>query len=125
MSRLDGAPSAAPVTAEQLAAPAEAVQTVQHAIPAEGLRDLPFRLPRPRDAPRHLRGWCTRRPPRADDPLVARHFGAVTDWVAGPYLEAVFADEPSPVFALIPLVRATRPGSAARRAGRLLALLDG
>ncbi|HEY0539362.1 MAG TPA: phosphotransferase [Actinoallomurus sp.] len=100
MSRLDGVPLAAPVTAEQLAALAEAVQTVQHAIPPEVLRDLPFRLLHPLDALRHLRGWCARRPPPADDPLVARAFGAVTDWVARPYLEAVFVDEPSPVFGL-------------------------
>jgi Phosphotransferase enzyme family len=100
MSRLGGAPLAVPVTAAQLAGLAEAVHTVQHAIPPEVLRGLPARLLHPRDALRHLRKWSTRQPPPADEPLLTRAFGAVTDWVARPYLDAVFDAEPSPVFGL-------------------------
>jgi phosphotransferase family enzyme len=100
MSRLDGAPLAAPVTAGQLAALAEAIATVQGAIPPEVLRGLPSRLLHPRDALRALRGWCERRPPLGADPLVAEAFAAVTGWVARPRLDEVFGAEPAPVFGL-------------------------
>jgi Ser/Thr protein kinase RdoA (MazF antagonist) len=98
MSRLDGVPLAAPVTAEQTAALAEAVETLQRAIPAEVLHRLPSRLLHPRDALRDLRAWCARRPPTLADPLVAEAFGAVTDWVGRPRLDEVFAAELPPVF---------------------------
>jgi hypothetical protein len=98
MSRLDGVPLAAPVTAEQTAALAEAVETLQRAIPAEVLHRLPSRLLHPRDALRDLRARCARQPPTLADPLVSKAFGAVTDWVGRPRLDEVFAAELPPVF---------------------------
>jgi Predicted choline kinase involved in LPS biosynthesis len=86
------------VTAEQTAALADAVETLQRAIPSEVLLGLPSRLLHPRDALRNLRAWCARRPPPVADPLVAEAFGAVTDWVGRPRLDEVFAAEPPPVF---------------------------
>jgi hypothetical protein len=69
MSRLDGVPLTAPVTAGQTAALADAVETLQRAIPPEILLGLPSRLLHPKDALRNLRAWCARRPPpEAFDP---------------------------------------------------------
>lgn len=100
MARLDGAPLAGRLTDAQVDGLAEAVAAVQTAIPETVLRGLPFRLLHPRVALRRLRGWCARRPPLGEDPLVARAFDAVTDWAGRPRLDDVFAAELTPVFGL-------------------------
>jgi hypothetical protein len=98
MSRLGGVPLVAPVTAARFDALAEAIAAVQRAIPPEVLRGLPPRLVHPLDALRDLRGRCARRPPLGDDPLVARAFAGISDWVARPRLDDVFGAELPPVF---------------------------
>lgn len=100
MSRLDGSPLSAPMTAGRLGALAESLATAQRAIPPEVLRGLPFRLVHPRDALGQLRAGCGRRPPVGADPLVVEAFGEVTGWVARPRLEEVFGAELPPVFGL-------------------------
>jgi Ser/Thr protein kinase RdoA (MazF antagonist) len=99
MSRLDGTPLAAPVTGERLDGLAEALDTVQRAVPARVLADLPSRLLHPRDALDHLRAWHARTRPPVTGPA-ARAFSAVGEWVARPRLEEIFAAEPPAVFGL-------------------------
>jgi hypothetical protein len=98
MTRLEGEPLAGRLTDVQLDGLAEAVAAVQAAVPEPILRGLPSRLLHPLVALRRLRGWCARRPPLGEDPLVARAFAAVTDWVGRPRLDEVFAAELTPVF---------------------------
>lgn len=100
MSRLIGTPLAAPVTAEQLIALADAIRSVQEAIPAAVLADLPPRLGRPSELLRQLRARCDARPALGSDPLVAQAFHAAVGWLPEPRLTELFAAEVVPVFGL-------------------------
>ena len=87
MSRLAGEPLAVPLSAAQVTVLAEAVATVQAAVPRRVLMGLPPRAGHPAEFLEEVRArYAT--PPRPDaDPVVRQAFGSAMGWLAhiGPY----------------------------------------
>ncbi|WP_329431174.1 aminoglycoside phosphotransferase family protein (plasmid) [Streptosporangium sp. NBC_01495] len=90
MSRLPGAPlGQEPVTPQQLAAMATAITTLQSAIPAQVLAELPPRLGDPTSMLTEVRTWYASGPELGADPLVAKAFASGADWLFDNSLEAL------------------------------------
>jgi aminoglycoside phosphotransferase len=95
MSRLAGVPPAEPVGVRQVEAMAEAVRTMQEAVPREALLALPSRAGSPAEMLSRLRRAFAEPPPT--DRLAGEAFRAAAGWIRDPELDAFAAEEAEPV----------------------------
>jgi Phosphotransferase enzyme family len=97
MSRLPGVPLREPVTDMQVEAVAYAIRTVQEAVPAPVLADLPPRAGDMRHFVAELRKACAKGPGLGADPIVSRAFEEAVRWLGRPDLDDLATEDVEPV----------------------------